>query len=473
MTDDLAIDPRRSHLRVSYVWRDEVMDDLVVAEPRKIIIGPRRRATFVTPDLGLPPKFAVIRPGARGYLLTLGAGMSGRLRLGGEELDVADFVERGGGDRAAGAKGAFRAAGIGPGDWGVIRLDPSGQHTLFFQFVKPDPPLPRPGWRDSELMLPALAFAVVLHALFVFVAIKFKDQANPLVFPGKRELMADYILNRPPPAPPPSVEEPRAGEEDSKEKTPPASTNGKEGKAGGEGEKPRQRAPDPDKGKPDQELPKSVQVGLLSHKSRSELKKVLDRGGFDEKLGKATARLQGMLNDGSAGGSGHGAGTGYGPGHGSGTSTRGGHGSGGGGKSFADVQTSRVLNTGGVRAAHGTPGGKGVKEVAVKVKTGSPGGDLGGLTAAEILKVLNSRKNAIKFCYDRELQRNAHLGGKVVVTWKVTASGQVMGARVSSTTVHNGRVEDCIVRQIQALHFPHPRNGQTARVVFPFIFEVH
>src|SRR5690349_18087731 len=95
---------RKSQLRASYVWRDEVMADVVATEPRDITVGTRPGATFTTPELGLPPSFAIIRPGSRGYLLTLGAGMTGRLKLGGEELAVADFVARGHGERAEGVE---------------------------------------------------------------------------------------------------------------------------------------------------------------------------------------------------------------------------------------------------------------------------------------------------------------------------------------------------------------------------------
>ena len=79
-------------LRTSLIWHDEVMGDVVVAKPKKITLGRGRRSTFVVPDLGLPPEFAVVRPGNRGYLLTLGEHMRGTICLDGQERDVADLV---------------------------------------------------------------------------------------------------------------------------------------------------------------------------------------------------------------------------------------------------------------------------------------------------------------------------------------------------------------------------------------------
>jgi hypothetical protein len=463
---------RKSHLRASYVWRDEVMADVVATEPRQITVGTRPDTTFTTPELGLPPTFAIIRPGARGYLLTLGAGMTGRLKLGGEELAVNDFVARGHGERADGAEGAFRATSINPGDWGVIHLDGRGQHNFFFQFVPADPAVPGARWRDTQLVVPAIFFAVLMHAFLLLGAFKTGgcNTRSSLTFPGKREIMADYLLNRPQ-APPPPEAAPRAGDEKAVEKETPKSTVGKEGKAGGEGKEPRARAPDPDKGNPD-EPAKAPEVGLLTQQSREQLKKVRERGGFDEKLGNALERLKGPRTPGSMGGSGPVAGfTGYGPGAGGpGTSTRGGGGTGGGGKNVGDVQTHGAIDTGGTRAARGTPGGKGVSETKVKVDTGTPDGELGGLTAAEILKVVKSRQNGIRNCYERELQRNKDLGGKVVISWRITAEGLVQMPKVRSTTMRNGSVEDCIVRQISGLKFPQPRGGLAAKVNFPFLF---
>ncbi|HWM88267.1 MAG TPA: hypothetical protein VNO33_20575, partial [Kofleriaceae bacterium] len=270
--------PQRSQLRVAYVWRDEVMADVVALEPRKITLGTRGRATFITPQLGLPDRFPIIRHGSRGYLLTMGNAMTGRLSLAGEELSVSEFMQRGSGERPAPGQGSFRATQVAPGDWGVIHLDGRGEHSLFFQFVKPDGPLPRATWRESGLILPALFFALIVHSVFVVIAIKFRDDRHSMAFPGKRDIMAEYLLTRPQPPPEPPPKQAKSGEKEAEKKQEPAATAGKEGKAGGKGEKPRARAPDPDKGAPD-EPPAAVQVGLLSTRSRAELRKVRDRGG--------------------------------------------------------------------------------------------------------------------------------------------------------------------------------------------------
>ena len=87
-------------LRTALIWHDEVMTDVVLEKPRPITVGASGKTTFIVPDVGLPANFAIVRPGNRGYLLTLGERMRGTICIDGEEKDVADFVRRGGeGDR--------------------------------------------------------------------------------------------------------------------------------------------------------------------------------------------------------------------------------------------------------------------------------------------------------------------------------------------------------------------------------------
>ena len=248
----------RSGLRVAMIWHDEVMDDVVLAKPRTLTLGPGHRSTFVIPDVGLPASFAVVRPGNRGYLLTLGERMRGTICVGGQEQDVAELVRRSDRD----GDGGFAATSIGPGDWGVIELDRSGAYKLFFQFV----PLEEPpqfftlpvllaglagyaiscvaltllwSWKNLPLSEAAfrgcglatvaliggavawslirqegesqasLAFSVVLHGALLFAAYQLYDGDNPFVWPGPRALTGAYLVTRldkeePPPDPKPT-----------------------------------------------------------------------------------------------------------------------------------------------------------------------------------------------------------------------------------------------------------------------------
>lgn len=464
---------RATELRCSYIWRQEVMGDVVATAGVPVTLGHGSGGTtFVTPRLGLPDGFAILRPGNRGgWVLTLGTGMTGRLRVADEEREVADFVARGGGA----AEGSFRATPVGPGDWGVIELDGDPDHVFFFQFVETDPPIPPPLLLVGPLMVPALVFAILLHGIFVTVTYLIPKD-NPFVYPGDRELLSAYLIKRPPEEE--LVEEKeqekdqeKAGkEEEKKEVKEPARTQDKEGRSGGRGER-RSTAPDPRKGQPDKPVPK---VAFLDDQNRKTLEEVAEIGGFDEDFGETLARLK--RNQRMAGDSGHGrgSGTGYGDEQGGVGNTRGsdGTGSGGGGRSPDEIASTKGMKGMGERAGHGAGGSK---PREVKVTRGEASGDFTGLTKADVDKVIKAAAGGFRACYQDALNRSPDLAGKVVVRFviKDDSSGP-RGAGVTrasldrgASTIGNSSVENCVVGKIKSLRFP-AKGG--AIVNYPFIF---
>jgi hypothetical protein len=258
-------------LRTALIWRDEVMDDVVIEKPRSITVGHVGKPTFTVPDIGLPKGFAIVRPGNRGYLLTLGDRMRGTICIDGREKDVAEFVRKGEGSRV----GDFSATPISGRDWGVVELDESGDYKLFFQFVPVEDAQPffTPqviaagigGWAVSIMVLGAifyfrgidvgdwalfdsvammqiaesvfrgaiiattamsiagliywvvakhngdsqasLAFSVILHAALLFMTYRLYKQ-DPFVWPGPRDLTGNYLVTRLEPEPKPEPPKP-------------------------------------------------------------------------------------------------------------------------------------------------------------------------------------------------------------------------------------------------------------------------
>lgn len=261
-------------LRTSLVWHDEVMHDVVLDKPATITLGATGKPTFVIPELGLPNSFAIMRPGNRGYLLTLGEKMGGTICIDGKQQDVAEFVRKGG---DADSRGGFRATPISGRDWGVIELDDSGVHKLFFQFVPVEDAQPfftkpvllatlggyllsivvlsalfawkgiRVDWTllDSERLAQtaeatfrawamstaalgvsavfwwifrqdgesqaSLAFSVMLHAALLFMTYQLYDGTNPFVWPGPRSNVGQYLVTRLEPEKPPEPQKPSVG----------------------------------------------------------------------------------------------------------------------------------------------------------------------------------------------------------------------------------------------------------------------
>lgn len=455
-----------AHLRCALVWRGEVMADHVARTGAPVTLGSSPRSTFVVPELDLPAEFAILRPGPRGWQLTLGARMRGTVSLGGHERDVADFVRRGGeGGSDDGPASPFRSTAIGGRDWGVIDLDPLGHHQLFFQFVPVEAPLPRRKIQ-LELLLPALAFSLLLHTVLLAVTYSFEEDESPIAYPGSAALTGRFLITRmeekPPEPPKPAVMASTGATDQGKIQVTKAATKGKEGKAGGQGEGPRARDPNPV-----DELPPAPKVQFLTEKNRAILDQV---AGSAIDLGRHV-RLPGPRTAGNPG-QGRGRGAGFGDDLDGTGNHRGstGDGPGGGGSLDGDVVSKGKIDTGSTRPASGRGGNGqgGLKETGL-VATGAASGDFGGLTKEEIDKVVRSRQNLIKSCYQRELDRSTGLGGKLVVSFTIAPSGEVTRSKVDGgkSSLHSATVEDCVLRQINKLHFPAKGGGF---VNYPFIF---
>jgi hypothetical protein len=512
----------RTALRTALIWHDEVMDDLVLAKPRKITIGPSGKCTFVVPEIGLPKRFVIVRPGNRGYLLTLGERMRGTISVAGEEKDVAEFVRHDG--------GGFRATSISGRDWGVIDLDESGAYKLFFQFVTVDEPpqfftkqvliagalgyvissaaltllwylkgleIDESAFRgvglstlammvggvvwgalrqDSESQA-SLAFSVVLHAALLFMTYQLYDGENPFVWPGPRSLTGQYLVTRidkeepPEPKPTPTVsgqQQQQLAAAPTKEPPKKTATKGEEGRAGGKGE--TERARDPNAKDVPPEPPK---VQFFEDKNRKVLDNIIDRN-LATSLSKFTGIKGDKLTRGDMG-FGPGTGTGVGPGEGTGTrigSKKGG--SGGGGNVEGDFVTGPgKIDTGTNRPGGGNCKGAGCGTGPREVRVGfaEPSGDFGGLTAEEIDRVVKARAGVFRACYQKELNHTPGLGGKLLIHFKIGGDGVVQAGstnKSSGSTMSNDAVEQCVKSNVNRLKFP--AKGGIANVNYPFVF---
>jgi outer membrane biosynthesis protein TonB len=513
-------------LRTALIWHDEVMHDVVIEKPTKITLGFKGTPTFVVPEIGLPNDFAIVRPGNRGYLLTLGENMRGTICVDGHEKEVADFVS-GGGD----GPGGFRATPISGRDWGVIDLDESGAYKLFFQFVPVEdaaPFLTTPvlmaglgGYAISSATLALLfwskgnlamdesvfrgvglstialvigglarwllkqegesqasfAFSVVLHAALLFMTYQLYDGSNPFIYPGPRSLTGNYLVTRlepekppEPPKPVPTISGPKQDTGAAAPKTPEkpknTATKGEQGAAGGKGE--TERARDPNAKDVPPEPPK---VAFFEDKNKKVLDNIIDRN-LSTNLSKFTGIKGDTLTRGSLG-FGPGAGTGVGDGTGTGT-TRGshGHGNGGGG----NVEGDFVSNKGPIDTGKNRPGGGncatppcGTAPREVKVSMADPTGDFGGLTAEEIDRVVRARAGIFRACYQKELNHSPGIGGKLVVHFQIGGDGTVKATNTaSSSSLRNDAVESCVKANVMKLHFP--AKGGLANVNYPFVF---
>jgi hypothetical protein len=95
---------------------------------------------------------------------------------------------------------------------------------------------------------------------------------------------------------------------------------------------------------------------------------------------------------------------------------------------------------------------------------------LGYCKKRDIERVMKSRRGAFKFCYQRSLQMNPSLEGKIVTRFRINEAGQVSNASVVLDTMKDRNVPKCLVTNIKKLKFPHPEGGE-CEVRWPFNFQ--
>ncbi len=171
--------------------------------------------------------------------------------------------------------------------------------------------------------------------------------------------------------------------------------------------------------------------------------------------------------------------------------TSAGPGLGGGTQGSGGVQTSLygkgILSApvgvgGNVKGAggYGTKGKGGGKAGYGKLQlTGSAGSSIvplgrevivgGGLEKDLISAVIRKNMGQIRFCYERGLQTNPRLQGRVTTAFSIGPDGRVKTARVKNSSVRSSQVEGCIISRIKSWKFPTPEGGVSVPVDFPFL----
>jgi hypothetical protein len=93
----------------------------------------------------------------------------------------------------------------------------------------------------------------------------------------------------------------------------------------------------------------------------------------------------------------------------------------------------------------------------------------GTLSKEIIRRVIRQHINEVKYCYQRELQSNPGLYGRLIVQFTISGMGKVVVSRVARSTLGNSNVETCIAQAVRRWPFPRPQGGGIVVVTYPFV----
>ena len=107
---------------------------------------------------------------------------------------------------------------------------------------------------------------------------------------------------------------------------------------------------------------------------------------------------------------------------------------------------------------------------------GAPGvgaGDpiiLGALDKSIIDRIVKKHLPQIRYCYQKELNKNPKLFGKMVVKFVIAKDGSVSSSSTKTSTLKNPIVENCVHSRFMRMRFPQPKGGGIVIVSYPFVF---
>ncbi len=442
-------------LRVALVFGETIEAEEVLERPKPVVLGAGQDALLPLPAGNVEgDRLEVLRPASHGYELLFHPSMGGSVWVNGARQEVSALRDG-------------HPVMLGPDDYGVVTI---GTVALFFQMVRPASRIGR-GWpafiTDPARMM-SLLLSGFLHAAFFLLMLLALEEAGPAA--DELELSPDLVRRFMVTPPPEDILEPETSSgtdtEDpgirDREEAGGAAAPEEEGRVG------REDAP-----QEDTEMEGPVNGGGAAERVANLGVLGALRGGEGETNALAEA-LEGPSIGDLLGGLGSSR-TVMGRGSG-GTGLRGSGGGGGGtgpGTLFGAGRMGTGVGAGrgaGGGRGHGGPGARGRprEEVRVRMQTARPRVS-GYLSPEQIMRVVRQNQAAVRYCYENELQRQPNLHGRIEIQWRIARSGSVTSARVGSSTMHNARVEGCIVRQVRRWRFPQPDGGEVD-VNFPFIF---
>ncbi len=95
----------------------------------------------------------------------------------------------------------------------------------------------------------------------------------------------------------------------------------------------------------------------------------------------------------------------------------------------------------------------------------------GGLEMSQIEAVIRQNIGQIFYCYEKGLQSQPQLNGRVVTKFIINASGKVQIAKVGQSSLNSSSVEKCMVTKIKGWKFPKPYGEVDVNVSYPFVLK--
>ena len=466
-------------VEVLVAWRERVITSQHFSEAKTYTYGSDETADVMIP-VGAKSKVPFLKIQGRAIVM-IASGLTGELvRAGQSGTTLADLVRQN--KMVSGASGY--ELGLEQGE--MLKVNLNDQIVLIIRYVSDAPkPLMAPMFdlTASEAVGVIMAF-VITGVMFLYTFLytppkPLDDLVNEdqlrravIIIPIPKPKVQP--VEEPQPTPPPQVVKMTPSPKKETKPAQQAKTDVFEKKDPGAASNP---IPKPKKAVGGVKQGGQVKVGntegaqMQSPKkdiAKSKIFSVFGGGGRQDEIAEATSgagELAGLANA-ASGKAGNAQDR---PGQGIGTPLKD---TGGGGTGTAQfgVPGVKTSGRGGGNSGYGE-GGLGGRR-GVTIQPGGLGESFSGTIDREaIRRVIRENISAIRACYERELNRNPDLQGKILISWDIGERGRVMRGKVAGNDTGNAAVAQCVLDRIRTYTFPEPPTSAEVTVIFPFYFK--
>ncbi|MCC7405236.1 MAG: AgmX/PglI C-terminal domain-containing protein [Bdellovibrionales bacterium] len=95
----------------------------------------------------------------------------------------------------------------------------------------------------------------------------------------------------------------------------------------------------------------------------------------------------------------------------------------------------------------------------------------GGLDRDQIAAVINRNLGQVIYCYEKGLQSEPKLSGRVAVRFTIDGNGRVKTAGLANSSLRDAKVEGCILTKLRGWAFPQPIGRVNVKVTYPFVLK--
>jgi hypothetical protein len=88
-----------------------------------------------------------------------------------------------------------------------------------------------------------------------------------------------------------------------------------------------------------------------------------------------------------------------------------------------------------------------------------------------VRRVIRKNRDQIKWCYQKELQRNPDLVGKLVLSFKIAPDGSLRSPNIVKNDLGTAAVGECLTQKSIRWIFQKPPDGGVVKVTYPFFFK--